>query len=427
MLPDANALRRKLPQIGIAIAFLLMVIVFSTLSPVFFTYSNFINIANQTAIISVLAFGMTLVMLAGGIDLSVGSIVSLSAVICALLLGANVATPIAMGASLLTGMAFGAASGFISARWGVQTFLVTLGALSIARGLSLVLIVCRTVDIESDVFLALTAQGFVGPVPVLFAWTLFFFALSWVVLNLTTFGRKVRAVGGNIVAARHAVRNTNRVGSRVCMRSGGLVQAHGTGTPQNRVTESKILSETAKAFGIKDWQVAALKSYIGHSLGSASGDQMTTTLGIWKHGLIPGIHSIDAVADDVVQDGLSFSKEHREIDPEALHYTIINSKGFGGNNATGTMLSPAVTRKMMQARYSASEWKAWEKANEAVRERQQKYDDDMIAGTEKPVYKFDHNVLGDDDVELAENEMHIAGKRVGLDLKSPYDDMKIEP
>ena len=232
---------------------------------------------------------------------------------------------------------------------------------------------------------------------------------------------------GNYITVAKSVAAARAIIGEKGMRSGGLVQAHGTGTPQNRVTESKILSETAKAFGIKDWPVAALKSYIGHSLGSASGDQMTTTLGIWKHGLIPGIHSIDAVADDVVQDGLSFSKEHREIDPKALHYTIINSKGFGGNNATGTMLSPAVTRKMMQARYSASEWKAWEKANEAVRERQQKYDDDMIAGTEKPVYKFDHNVLGDDDVELGESEMHIAGKRVGLDLKSPYDDMKIEP
>ena len=71
-------------------------------------------------------------------------------------------------------------------------------------------------------FLAFTAQGFIGPVPVLFAWTLFFFALSWVVLNLTTFGRKLRAVGGNIVAARHAGLNTKRVIIKVFMLSGGL-------------------------------------------------------------------------------------------------------------------------------------------------------------------------------------------------------------
>jgi ribose/xylose/arabinose/galactoside ABC-type transport system permease subunit len=222
MLPDANELRRRLPQIGIAFAFLAMVIIFSALSPVFFTYSNFINIANQTAIISVLAFGMTLVMLAGGIDLSVGSIVSLSAVICALLLSADVATPVAMGTSVLIGVAFGATSGFISVRWGVQTFLVTLGALSVARGLSLVLSEGRTVYIESEWFLALTAQGFIGPLPVLFAWTIAFFVLSWVILNLTTFGRKVRAVGGNIVAARHAGLRTNRIVIKVFMLSGGL-------------------------------------------------------------------------------------------------------------------------------------------------------------------------------------------------------------
>lgn len=222
MLPDANALKRKLPQIGIAVAFLFLVVIFSMLSPAFFTYSNFTNIANQTAIISVLAFGMTLVMLAGGIDLSVGSIVSLSAVVCALLLGTDVPTPIAMTFSILIGVAFGAASGFISVRWGVQTFLVTLGALSVARGLSLVLSEGRTIYIESDLFLALTAQGFVGPVPVLFAWTLTFFVLSWVILNLTTFGRKVRAVGGNIVAARHAGLRTNWIVIRVFMLSGGL-------------------------------------------------------------------------------------------------------------------------------------------------------------------------------------------------------------
>ncbi len=231
---------------------------------------------------------------------------------------------------------------------------------------------------------------------------------------------------GNYITVAKAVAAVRAIIGEKGVRTGGLVQAHGTGTPQNRVTESKILNETARAFGIENWPVAALKSYVGHSLGSASGDQMALTLGVWKHGLIPGIHTIDAVADDVVQERLQLSPKHTEIDPEALHYTIINAKGFGGNNATGTMLSPTITRRMMQARYSASEWKAWEKANEPVRERQRKYDDDMIAGIEKPVYKFDHGVLGDSDVELADNEMHIAGKRVRLDLESPYDDMKID-
>jgi acetoacetyl-[acyl-carrier protein] synthase len=231
---------------------------------------------------------------------------------------------------------------------------------------------------------------------------------------------------GNYITVAKAVAAARAIVGEEGVRTGGLVQAHGTGTPQNRVTESQILNETAKAFGIENWPVAALKSYIGHSLGSASGDQVAITLGVWKHGLIPGIQTIDSVADDVVRDRLQLTPEHREVDPESLHYTIVNAKGFGGNNATGTLLSPTITSKMMRSRYSASEWKAWESANEAVLERQRKYDDDMIAGTEKPVYKFDHGVLGDGDVEMGENEMQIAGKRVRLDLTSPYDDMKFD-
>ena len=215
-------LRRHAPQLGMMAAFAVMLVVFSTLSPVFLTVGNFINIANQTAIISVLAFGMTLVMLGGGIDLSVGSIVSLSAVICALLLGAGVATPLAIAAALLSGVALGALSGFISVRWAIQPFLVTLGILSIARGLSLVLSDGRTIYIENEFFLEFTAQGSIGPLPALFAWTLTFFALTWVLLNLTTFGRRLRATGGNIQAARQAGIRSGWVIVRVFMLSGGL-------------------------------------------------------------------------------------------------------------------------------------------------------------------------------------------------------------
>jgi len=128
----------------------------------------------------------------------------------------------------------------------------------------------------------------------------------------------------------------------------------------------------------------------------------------------------------VRQDNLAFSTNHREIDPEQQKYAIINSKGFGGNNASATLLSPSVTRDMLQARYSADEWQAWERANEAVREQQQTYDDAMIAGTVDPVYKFDHGVLHDDDVEVGSQQVVVGGQVVRLDLESPYDDMCLD-
>ena len=148
-------------------------------------------------------------------------------------------------------------------------------------------------------------------------------------------------------------------------------------------------------------------------------------LGIWERGILPGIATIDAIADDVRQDHLGFSIAHREIDTDAQRYAVINSKGFGGNNASATLLSPAATRQMLQARYSAQEWRAWEEANEAVRERQHSYDDGMIAGTIEPVYKFDHNVLHDEDVEFTGDAIAVGGRRVALDLESPFEDMKI--
>ena len=151
---------------------------------------------------------------------------------------------------------------------------------------------------------------------------------------------------------------------------------------------------------------------------------MNATLGIWAEGISPGISTIDSVAEDVDQSNLALRNTHTEIDPDAQAYAVINSKGFGGNNASATLLSPAVTRRMLQARYSGSEWKAWEKANAAVCEQQQAYDDGVIAGTEKPVYKFDHQVLGGGDVVLADHEIAIGKHKISLDLKSPYEDMK---
>ena len=215
-------MHRHLPQLGIITAFAVIVAVFSLLSPVFLSVGNFTNIANQTAIISVLAFAMTLVMLSGGIDLSVGSIVSLSAVICARLMDAKFAAPTAVAVSLVTGMGFGALNGFISARWRIQSFLVTLGMLSIARGASLVLSDGRTIYIENESFLQFAAQGTIGPFSSLTLWTLLIFALTWALLNLSIFGRAIRAVGGNVEAARQAGISIRWVTMGVFMLSGSL-------------------------------------------------------------------------------------------------------------------------------------------------------------------------------------------------------------
>jgi acetoacetyl-[acyl-carrier protein] synthase len=230
---------------------------------------------------------------------------------------------------------------------------------------------------------------------------------------------------GNYITMAKAVAAARAIVGEEGVRRGGMVQAHGTGTPQNRTSESEILSRTAEAFGIEDWPVAAIKCYLGHSLGSASGDQFNATLGVWQHGILPAIDTIDQLADDVRQDRLAFPLSHREIDPAEQRYAVINSKGFGGNNASATLLSPGVTTAMLRARYGDAGWTAWQRANAGVREQQRRYDDDMIAGKREPVYKFDHGVLLDGDVELGAGRLLVGGNVVDLDFKSPYPDMHV--
>ncbi|MCP5164299.1 MAG: beta-ketoacyl synthase [Pseudomonadales bacterium] len=251
-----------------------------------------------------------------------------------------------------------------------------------------------------------------------------FGAATDVFVNADGYKKSISGPGvGNYLTVAKAVAAARAMVGEQALRSGGLVQAHGTGTPQNRVTESAILDATARAFGISGWPVAAVKCYLGHSLASASGDQVTATLGSWQDGIIPGISTIGEIAADVHHSHLAFSSSHRQVDPRQQAYAVVNSKGFGGNNATATLLSPATVTRMLQRRYSKDQWRAWEQANEGVRERQQEYDDGMVAGRIKPVYKFDHGVLGDADVEMDAHEVRIAGRPVSLQLASPYADM----
>ncbi len=247
-----------------------------------------------------------------------------------------------------------------------------------------------------------------------------------VFVNADGFKKSISGPGvGNYITMARALATVRAIVGEDSLRHRGMVQAHGTGTPQNRVTESEIMSRVAETFGIQDWPVAALKCYLGHSLGAASGDQVTATLGMWHHGIIPGITTIDDLAADVRTDNLAFSREHRKFDPEESAYAVVNSKGFGGNNATAALLSPATTRRMLQQRYSPAQWREWQAANEAVAQAQKDYDEDMIQGSRKPVYHFDHGVLLDGDVDMGPRRMVVGGLPVNLDLPNPFDDMQL--
>jgi acetoacetyl-[acyl-carrier protein] synthase len=228
-------------------------------------------------------------------------------------------------------------------------------------------------------------------------------------------------VGNYLTVARAAACARSIVGD-IALRTGGFVQAHGTGTPQNRVTESQILSRVATAFGIEAWPVAAVKCYLGHSLSAASGDQIAATLGVWSAGWLPGIATTTALADDVATDGLAFSLQHAELNLAEQRYALINAKGFGGNNATATLLSPLQTMDMLRARHGDAAITQWERAREPVQATRLAREERVLAGQDSPRYRFDYNVLGDEHVQFDSEGVSIGGARTSLAQANPFAD-----
>jgi len=209
------------------------------------------------------------------------------------------------------------------------------------------------------------------------------------------------------------------------LRERTQMHAHGTGTPQNRVTESHIFNEMAKTFGIEKWPVSAIKAYVGHSMSPAGGDQLAAALGTWEYGWLPGITTIDHIADDVEDSHLNISMSHQQIDPKELEGAFVNSKGFGGNNATGFFISPGKTEKMLTQRWGDKHMQAYRKRNEAVATAAADYDAGADSGKFPPIYQFGEGIVTADDISISATEIRIPGfgHSVKLDLENPYSDM----
>lgn len=205
-----------------------------------------------------------------------------------------------------------------------------------------------------------------------------------------------------------------------------FLMAHGTGTPQNRVTESHIFNEVAKTFGIEQWAVSAIKSYVGHSLGPAAGDQLSAALGVWAEGYVPGIRTIDHVADDVHQSHLNIAMNHLAVGErgEDMLGSLINSKGFGGNNASALVLSPAKTRDLMRQRHGDKAIAAWQRRNEPVQEAQQKFDAHTRSEGLSVLYSFGESVMSEKDLSMERESIGLSqfAQRIELPVKNPFID-----
>jgi acetoacetyl-[acyl-carrier protein] synthase len=214
---------------------------------------------------------------------------------------------------------------------------------------------------------------------------------------------------GNYITFGRAVARAMRDIGEGSIRDRSFVQAHGTGTPQNRTSESQILNRVARAFGIEDWPVAAIKCFVGHTMGAAGGDQLSSTLGVFEHGIVPGIVTIDGVAADVERDQLRISPSPLQRSPADWDASFLNSKGFGGNNATATIASPRIARGWLEERHGASALAAWRRRNESVVQRAVDWDRSLTEGSAEIVYRFDHEVRTEGHVRIEGGTMHIEG------------------
>jgi acetoacetyl-[acyl-carrier protein] synthase len=247
-----------------------------------------------------------------------------------------------------------------------------------------------------------------------------------VFVNADGYKKSISGPGiGNYLTVGKAMASARAMLGEDVLKRGSYMQAHGTGTPQNRVTESHIFNELAQNFGIDKWLVGAVKCYLGHSMAPAGGDQLSAILGAWGDGWVPGITTIDHIADDVFDSNLNFAMQHTEIDPSAMPAAFVNSKGFGGNNATGLFLSPDQTRNMLKQRWGEAAMTAHENISEKITEAAAAYDNAADDGSVLPIYEFGEGVLDGNDIDIQTHELNIPGfsKSVSLDLKNPYPDM----
>lgn len=202
---------RSLRQYGIFVAFMVICLILSFVAPQFLTISNWTIIITQVSINALLAFGVTFVIITGGIDLSLGSIVAVTGIVAASLAHPDtypVIMPILMG--LFSGLLMGAFNGFVITQSKIAPFIVTLGTMTIGRGLALILSKGRPISNLSDSFNFIGGGNVLGiPFPIIVL--IVAFSICYIILKKTILGRYIYAVGGNEQAAKASGINVNQI------------------------------------------------------------------------------------------------------------------------------------------------------------------------------------------------------------------------
>jgi acetoacetyl-[acyl-carrier protein] synthase len=250
-------------------------------------------------------------------------------------------------------------------------------------------------------------------------------AVPDVFVNADGFKKSISSPGpGNYITLAKAVAAMSGMLGDDYVRHHSFVQAHGSSTPQNRVTESRIFDQVARAFGIHEWPVTAVKAFLGHSLAPASADQLVSSLGVFHHELLPGIKTTPAIAADVFQERLNITLKDLDLTGRA-EIAFLNSKGFGGNNATGAILSPRVTERMLTKRYGVRAYADYQQRRERAIAQAADYDEACCRGPLQPIYRFGDALVDETQIEIERGSLRLPGMPNAIDLNLPnrYEDM----
>ncbi len=287
----ANASMREV--VGLAIVYALIFVVLALLSPFFLTTQNIINLLMATSILAIVAVFTTMLMISGGLDLSVGSVVALSGVVIAVLQPQIGIWPAAL-AGLLAGTLVGLLNGLLVTKVGINAVITTLGTLYVARGAAFVLSDGLTKPVYDEQFARLGSGEILGiPFPILVA--LILFIIGFIVLNYTTYGRALYAVGGNAEASRLASLPVTRYQITAYLLSGFSAGLAGV------ILTARLYAAAPQAAMGLEFSVIAAVVLGGTSLAGGKGTMLGTFFGVLILGTLNNGMTLLSLSSDYQQ------------------------------------------------------------------------------------------------------------------------------
>ncbi|OFS54295.1 ribose ABC transporter permease [Staphylococcus sp. HMSC064E03] len=278
-------MEKIIPFIGL----ILLIIVVSILNPSFLDLSNLLNLLRQISINGLIAFGMTFIILTGGIDLSVGSILALSSAFIALMITSGVDPIIALIIGVLIGFVLGAVNGLLVTKGNMAPFIATLATMTIFRGLTLVITDGNPITNLGDSYLfQLFGKGYFIGIPVPAVTMIIVFVILLIILQKTTFGRHTYAIGGNEVAAKISGIKVNKIKILIYGIS-GLMSALAGGILTSRLNSAQPTAGTS-------YELDAIAAVVlgGTSLTGGKGRIVGTLIGVLIIGVLNnGLNLLD--------------------------------------------------------------------------------------------------------------------------------------